>query len=135
MNLEPRERDCNRKFYDLPVKYETDEEDYDVVDELTAAEANLNSTRSPLDLIADSSFDSTERLFDLIAHSEIGHNERFYSPFGLRRVVYCDHTASGRSLNFFEDFIRNQVLPDYGNTHTTSSVTALQTTLFRTEAR
>ena len=30
---------------------------------------------------------------------------------------------------------RNEVLPLYGNTHTTTSVTSLQTTLFRHEAR
>ena len=34
-----------------------------------------------------------------------------------------------------EDYIRKQVLPLYGNTHTTTTVTSLQTTLFRHEAR
>ena len=46
-------------------------------------------------------------------------------------VVYCDYIASGRSLEFIEEYIRNEVLPHYGSTHTTSTVTALQTTLFR----
>ena len=40
-----------------------------------------------------------------------------------------------RSLSFIEDYIRDQVLPEYGNTHTTSNVTSLQTTLYRHEAR
>ena len=46
-------------------------------------------------------------------------------------VVYCDYTASGRSLKFIEDYIMTQILPSYGSTHTTTSVTSLQTTLFR----
>ena len=31
--------------------------------------------------------------------------------------------------------MQDEVLPHYGNTHTTTSVTSLQTTLFRHEAR
>lgn len=37
--------------------------------------------------------------------------------------------------NFNFTFVRSEVLPFYGNTHTTTSVTSLQTTLFRHEAR
>ncbi|UYV72704.1 hypothetical protein LAZ67_10000370 [Cordylochernes scorpioides] len=54
---------------------------------------------------------------------------------GKFSALYCDYTASGRSLAFLEDYIRAEVLPYYGNTHTTTSVTSLQTTLFRHEAR
>ena len=34
-----------------------------------------------------------------------------------------------------EDFVRNEILPVYANTHTTASATGMQTTLFRAEAR
>ncbi|GLH13230.1 Uncharacterized protein GBIM_17846 [Gryllus bimaculatus] len=50
-------------------------------------------------------------------------------------VVYCDYTASGRSLQFIEDYVLREVLPCYGNTHTTTSITSMQSTLFRHEAR
>ena len=43
-------------------------------------------------------------------------------PYGPRRVVY---TASGRSLDFVEGFIRDHVLPRDANTHTESSSTGL----------
>ena len=56
-------------------------------------------------------------------------------PFGPRRVTYADYTASGRSLGFIEDYIRDGVLPLYANTHTESSGTGLQTTRFREDAR
>src|SRR5439155_20798361 len=62
-------------------------------------------------------------------------DEAVAGPFGVRRVTYADYTASGRSLTFIEDYIRNAVLPLYANTHTESSGTGLQTTRFREEAR
>ncbi len=74
-------------------------------------------------------------LIDAIRAGVIGDDEAVVGPFGLRRVTYADYTASGRSLTFIEDFIREAVLPLYGNTHTESSGTGLQTTRFREDAR
>jgi selenocysteine lyase/cysteine desulfurase len=76
-----------------------------------------------------------DRLIDLIRASVIGEDEVVDGPFGPRRVTYADYTASGRSLSFIEDFIRDAVLPLYANTHTESSGTGLQTTRYREEAR
>jgi len=72
---------------------------------------------------------------DLIRASVIGEDEVVDGPFGPRRVTYADYTASGRSLSFIEDYIRDAVLPLYANTHTESSGTGLQTSRFREEAR
>ncbi|HEY4189148.1 MAG TPA: aminotransferase class V-fold PLP-dependent enzyme [Candidatus Limnocylindrales bacterium] len=74
-------------------------------------------------------------LVDLVRASVIGDDEAVAGPYGIRRVTYADYTASGRSLTFVEDFIRDAVLPLYANTHTESSGTGLQTTRFREEAR
>jgi len=74
-------------------------------------------------------------LVELIRRSVIGEDEAIATPFGLRRVTYADYTASGRSLSFIEEFIRDTVLPLYANTHTESSGTGLQTTRFREDAR
>ena len=65
----------------------------------------------------------------------IGLAETFTTPFGARRLVYTDWTASSRAHQLVEDVIARDVLPLYGNTHDTHSICGRQSTCFREEAR
>lgn len=56
-------------------------------------------------------------------------------PFGPRRMIYADYTASGRQLGFIEEAIRDRVAPYYANTHTESSFSGRQTNVLREGAR
>ena len=76
-----------------------------------------------------------KRLVERIRSGIIGDDRAVEGPFGVRRVTYADYTASGRSVDFIEDFIRDEVMPLYANTHTETSITGLQTTRFREDAR
>jgi selenocysteine lyase/cysteine desulfurase len=77
----------------------------------------------------------TTPLVERIRTSVIGDDQVMDGPYGPRRVTYADYTASGRALTFVEEFIRDEVLPRYANTHTESSGTGRQTTALREDAR
>jgi len=98
----------HRKFYEIPTEFESSK---------------------------TSTSDNKQQIADYIHQNVVGAETTFLSPFGRKKIVYCDYTASGKSLKFIEEFITGEVLPLYGNTHTTTSVTSLQTTLYRHEAR
>lgn len=81
------------------------------------------------------SCNDVEKLLKEIEENQIGYYHTVSGPFGSKRLVYTDYTASGRSLKFIEDYINNEVLPLYANTHTETSQCSHQMTQFREEAR
>jgi selenocysteine lyase/cysteine desulfurase len=75
------------------------------------------------------------RLTERIRAGVIGEGAVFDGPYGPRRTTYADYVATGRSLDFIEDYIRDQVLPGYANTHSAGSRTAAGIDRLREEAR
>jgi len=109
----PSEQPGSRKFYEYP------------------SEGRETSSSRASERSEDEQIAFVERL----AEDVVGSLAPFAGPFGERLVVYCDHTASGRAVGHIERYIQNKVLPFYGNTHTTTSVTGRRSTFFRHEAR
>ncbi|XP_054721621.1 uncharacterized protein LOC129231354 [Uloborus diversus] len=100
----------DRKFYCFPNEYSVEQQD-------------------PTDSI------KTTTLLNEIYANISSHEATFDGPFGSKSVIYCDYAASGQPLNFIEDYIRQNALPFYGNTHTTITATSSQSTYFRHEAK
>jgi len=75
------------------------------------------------------------RLIEKIRRDVIGSRQVISTPFGEKPLVYADYTASGRALGFIEDYIRDEVLPYYANTHTETSFTGAQISSLREQAR
>ncbi|XVF60994.1 hypothetical protein PTKIN_Ptkin08bG0092500 [Pterospermum kingtungense] len=78
--------------------------------------------------------DSAEKKLSWLRSQIIGGDAEFDSPFGTKKLTYADHTASGRSLHYIENFILTNVLPFYGNTHTCDSYVGHRTTKMVHEA-
>ena len=61
----------------------------------------------------------------------IGEDITFLTPYGLKKVVYADFTASGRLSRMVEAFMNSNVYPLYANTHSNSSWGPIQTSIYR----
>ena len=60
--------------------------------------------------------------FEFLRSQIVGIDSAFETPFGQRLMVYCDYTASGRCLAFFERYLQN-LQRIYANTHTEDDLT------------
>ncbi len=65
----------------------------------------------------------------------IGEGRKIPGPRGEVPLIYADYIASGRALAQVEDFVRDEVLPFYANTHSEASFTGARTTALREQAR
>ncbi|KQJ91939.1 hypothetical protein BRADI_4g40700v3 [Brachypodium distachyon] len=90
--------------------------------------ADAMSAATLLHLIGATEATSSDSKISWLRSQLIGKDAEFYTPFGRRLLTYADQTASGRSLHYIEDYILNEVLPFYGNTHTEDSHVGGKTT-------
>lgn len=65
----------------------------------------------------------------------IGEGVFFDGPLGRKELIYADYVASGRALRQIEDFVLEEVLPYYANSHTEASHCGSFMTRLREEAR
>ncbi|KAK3419230.1 hypothetical protein EUGRSUZ_H04955 [Eucalyptus grandis] len=79
-------------------------------------------------LVAAGGISDVEKKLLWLRSQIIGGNAEFDSPFGRRRLTYTDSTASGRCIHYIEDFIIDNILPFYGNSHTSNSHVGHRTT-------
>ena len=79
--------------------------------------------------------DELEQYFELFRANTVGHDQTFRGPYGERRIVYADWTASGRLYRPIEERLLEDVGPFVGNTHSQSSATGAAMTLAYHEAR
>ena len=70
-----------------------------------------------------------EVYFDQFRKDIIGINQDFESPFGTRKIVYTDWTASGRLYRPIEEKLMNQFGPFVANTHTETTVSGTAMTM------
>ena len=54
----------------------------------------------------------------------IGHDATFHSPFGRKQLLYADWTASGRAYRPIEEYLLNEILPFWANTHSGTTATS-----------
>ncbi|MFT4612575.1 MAG: selenocysteine lyase/cysteine desulfurase, partial [Gammaproteobacteria bacterium] len=65
----------------------------------------------------------------------IGINQEFVSPYGNKKIIYTDWTASGRLYRPIEDKLVNEFGPFVANTHTETTVSGTAMTKAYHEAR
>lgn len=76
-----------------------------------------------------------ELYFQQFRENIIGIDQEFESPFGRKKIIYTDWTASGRLYRPIEEKIMNQFGPFVANTHTETSVTGTAMTIAYHEAK
>mgnify|MGYP003542678028 FL=1 len=76
-----------------------------------------------------------ELYFQKFRENIIGINQEFNSPFGRKKIIYTDWTASGRLYRPIEEKLMNQFGPFVANTHTETTVSGTAMTMAYHEAR
>ena len=66
---------------------------------------------------------SLEPFFASFRKNIIGRDQTFDSPYGEKKIIYADWTASGRLYAPIENMLRKNIFPFVANTHTETSTT------------
>ena len=78
---------------------------------------------------------SLEKYFSKFRSNVIGQALWFDTPFGPRRLLYADWTASGRAYQPIEKWLQEEILPFFGNTHTEATITGMRMSAAYEEAK
>jgi len=76
-----------------------------------------------------------EQYFEQFRNNIVGVDQYFDSPYGRKKIIYADWTASGRLYTPIEEKLLNEIGPYIANTHTETSITGSTMTLAYHEAR
>jgi selenocysteine lyase/cysteine desulfurase len=76
-----------------------------------------------------------ETYFHKFRKNIIGINQEFTSPYGVKKIVYTDWTASGRLYQNIENKLTNDFGPFVANTHTETTVSGTAMTMAYHHAR
>ncbi|WP_456376838.1 aminotransferase class V-fold PLP-dependent enzyme [Lutibacter sp.] len=76
-----------------------------------------------------------EKYFQKFRKHIVGNNQTFQSPYGEKKIIYTDWTASGRLYRPIEEKLVNEFGPFVANTHTETSITGSAMTMAYHKAR
>ncbi|MFC2110724.1 aminotransferase class V-fold PLP-dependent enzyme, partial [Bacteroidota bacterium] len=76
-----------------------------------------------------------ESYFEPFRKNIVGIDQYFESPYGRKKVIYSDWTASGRLYRPIEEKLTNEIGPYVANTHTETSITGSVMTMAYHDAR
>lgn len=93
-----------------------------------------DSTKSVLQHTIDQA-SALEQYFGKFRANIVGIDQEFESPYGLKKIIYADWTASGRLYRPIEELLLNEIGPFVANTHTETAVTGSVMTLAYHDAR
>ena len=76
-----------------------------------------------------------EQYFEQFRNNIVGIDQYFDSPYGRKKIIYADWTASGRLYKPIEEKLLSEIGPYVANTHTETSITGSAMTLAYHDAR
>lgn len=76
-----------------------------------------------------------EQYFQQFRENIIGIDQEFDSPFGAKKIIYTDWTASGRLYRPIEEKLMNEFGPFVANTHTETTISGTAMTMAYHQAR